>query len=157
MEKRIDFSLSLLFFWVKGFVSVDSRFIKVSGANTILGFIPAGKDNQTIPLKNVSSTTISSSYKLKRLIFGLLIVFASLSSLGENFVSALILLIIGLGIAGNGILTILVIQRAGADFIISVPFYEKTKLVEAQSWIEKALEQDTDKTDLNKFFDKKEN
>ena len=30
MEKKTDFSLSLLFFWIKGFVSVDSRFVKVS-------------------------------------------------------------------------------------------------------------------------------
>jgi hypothetical protein len=156
MDKRVDFSLSLLFFWVKGFLSVDSRFVKVSLANNILGFIPAGKNDQTIPLKNVSATTISSSYKIKRIIFGLFIVFFGISGLAENALTGLILMIIGAGIFGNGILTVLVIQRAGADFLISVPFYEKSKLLKAQDMLEEALKLDTDKTDLNQFFDKKE-
>ena len=155
MEKRVDFSLSLLFFWVKGFLSVDSRFVKVSVSNTILGFIPAGKDNQTIPLKNISATTISSSFKIRRILLGVLIIFFALPSLGDNFLTALILFLIGVATVGNGILTVLVIQRSGADFQISVPFYEKAKLLQAQGFVEEALEHDTDKTDLNKYFDKK--
>lgn len=155
MDKRVDFSLSLLFFWIKGYLSIDSRFVKVSGSNTVLGFIPAGKDNQTIPLKNISATTISSSYRIKRILLGLFIIFTAVSSMGDDLITALILLIIGGIIAVNGVLTILVIQRAGADFIISVPFYEKSKLLLAQRMVEDALEQDTDKTDLNMFFDKK--
>ena len=156
MEKRVDFSLSLLFFWVKGFLSVDSRFVKVSTANTVLGFIPAGKNNQTIPLKNISATTISNSYKIKPLAIGFLLVIMGLSSLGQNALSALILMVIGVGVLGSGILTVLVIQRSGSDFLLSVPFYEKAKLLRAQDLVEEALKEDTDKTDLNQFFDKKE-
>ncbi|AOM81709.1 hypothetical protein [Salisediminibacterium beveridgei] len=158
MEKKVNFSLSLLFFWVKGFVSVDSRLIKVSGMNTLLGFIPVGKDNQSIPLKNVSSTTLSTSYRLKRMIIGLIIILFSVVMMTDTagFIAGLFYLSVGVIVILSGILSVLVIERAGSDYFIPVPFYDRSKLVEAQNYIEEALEHETDKTDLNMFFDKKE-
>lgn len=155
-EKRIDFSLSLLFFWIKGFISVDQRFVKVLKSNTILGFIPAGKDNQNIPLKNISSTTISSQYKIKPILIGILIVFFSFGMISESFIIGLLFLAIGVGVVGSGLQNTLNIQRAGADYHVAVPFFEKAKLLSIQDSITEALEGDTDKTDLNMFFDKKE-
>ncbi|MDT2814549.1 hypothetical protein P7H60_09670 [Vagococcus carniphilus] len=156
MEKKVSFSLSMLFFWVKGFIEVDSRFVKVSKGNTVLGFIPAGKDNQNIPLKNISSTMISSQYKIKPIIIGVIAIFISLAMMGDSFLGALILLLIGVGILGSGLQNTLIIQRAGADYYVPVPFFEKSKLLKIQDQIIEALAQDTDKTDLNMFFDKKE-
>lgn len=156
LEKKVEFSLSMLFFWVKGFISVDSRFVKTSKGNTILGFIPAGKDNQSIPLKNISSTMISSQYKIKPILLGVIIIFISLSMMSSSFIGALIMLLIGVGILGSGLQNILVIQRSGADYFVPVPFFEKAKLIAIQDVITEALAQDTDKTDLNMFFDKKE-
>lgn len=49
--KGLEFSTSLLFFWIKGRVDVDNRFVKTNLSNTLFGFIPAGKDQQNIPLK----------------------------------------------------------------------------------------------------------
>lgn len=155
MGKKVEFSLSMLFFWVKGFISVDSRFVKVSKGNTILGFIPAGKDNQSIPLKNISSTMISSQYKIMPILFGVIIIFISLSAIPINFIGALIMLLIGVGILGSGVQTVLIIQRAGSDYFVGVPFFEKAKLLVIQDAITEALAHDTDKTDLNMFFDKK--
>ncbi|KRL22905.1 hypothetical protein FC98_GL001658 [Lentilactobacillus kisonensis DSM 19906 = JCM 15041] len=155
MSKRVDFSLSLLFFWVKGFVSVDSRFVKVTGANTILGFIPAGKDQQAIPLKNVSSTRISTQYKVLPIIIGAIFAFIGFGELGTSFIAGLIWFVLGIALIGSGILTVLDIQRAGNDFYVSVPFFDKAKLLDAQDMIETGLSGDTDKTDLNQFFDKK--
>lgn len=155
MQRITKFSLSFLFFWVKGSVGVDSRMVKVQKKNTVLGFIPAGSDNQNIPLKNISSTTISSSFNIKAIIIGILILFISLNILGDSFLGGVLLFIIGLGIASSGILTILVIQRSGSDYYLSVPFYEKSKLLVIQDEIELGLSNDADKTDLNLFFDKK--
>ena len=152
----MEFSLSMLFFWVKGFISVDSRFVKVSKGNTILGFIPAGKDNQSIPLKNISSTMISSQYKIKPILLGVIIIFISLSMMSNSFIGALIMLLIGVGVLGSGLQNVLIIQRAGADYPVAVPFFEKAKLSAIQDGITEALAHDTDKTDLNMFFDKKE-
>lgn len=152
----MDLSLSMLFFWVKGFISVDSRFVKVSKGNTILGFIPAGKDSQNIPLKNISSTMISSQYKIKPIILGIIVIFISLNMMGNSFIGALIMLLIGVGILGSGLQNVLILQRSGADYFVPVPFFEKAKLLAIQDGIVEALAHDTDKTDLNQFFDKKE-
>ena len=51
--------------------------------------------------------------------------------------------------------TILNIEKAGAPYLISVPFFEKRKMQVLVNYIQDALAEDTDKTDLNLFFDKK--
>ena len=153
--KDVQFSISLLFFWVKGKIEVDSRFVKTNLSNTILGFIPAGKDQQSIPLKNISGSTLSTKYNLKPIILGLIIIIFGFNSFSKNYILGLILLIIGIGIAGNGIQTILTIEKSGTPYLISVPFFEKSKMQIIQNTIHEALAADTDKTDLNMFFDKK--
>ncbi|NLK11588.1 MAG: hypothetical protein GX317_11665 [Staphylococcus equorum] len=151
----IKFAISLLFFWVKGEVSVDSRFIKTNLSNTILGFIPAGKDTQSIPLKNVSSATTSTKFNFKALIFGIILIFSGLGAFGDSFLLGLILLIIGVSVFGSGISNLLIIEKAGTPYIISVPFFEGSKIKILQNSIENALANDTDKTDLSQYFDKK--
>ena len=152
---KFEFSTSLLFFWIKGHVEVDYRFVKTNLSNTILGFIPAGKDQQSIPLKNISGSMLSTSYKIKAIIIGLFILFLGLGSLGDSFIFGLILLLLGVGIAGSGIQTKINIEKSGTPYIISVPFFEKDKMVALNNAIHNALAEDTDKTDLNMFFDKK--
>ncbi|MGE7186253.1 hypothetical protein ACQKKK_20470 [Peribacillus sp. NPDC006672] len=153
--KEIEFSTSLLFFWVKGKVAVDNRFVKTNLSNTLLGFIPAGKDQQSIPFKNISGAMLSTKYFIKPMIFGLILFFMGLGSLGNSFILGLILLILGIGIAGNGIQTILNIEKSGTPYLISVPFFEKQKMQLLNTSIHNALAEDTDKTDLNMFFEKK--
>ncbi|MGE8034596.1 hypothetical protein B1B04_02875 [Lysinibacillus sp. KCTC 33748] len=153
--KKIIFSTSLLFFWVKGAVEIDNRFVKTNLSNTILGFIPAGKDEQNIPLKNISGSMLSSKYNLKAIIIGLFIISLGFSSMDGSLIGGLFWLIIGIGIAGSGIQTILSIEKSGTPYYISVPFFEKAKIQELNQYIHAALAEDTDKTDLNLFFDKK--
>ncbi|MBT2580990.1 hypothetical protein J7E43_27120 [Bacillus sp. ISL-8] len=153
--KKVEFSTSLLFFWVKGEVEIDNRFVKTKLPNTILGFIPAGKDQQNIPLKNISGAMLSTQFFIKPFIIGLILLLIGLGSLGDSFILGLILLILGIGIAGNGIQTILNIEKAGTSYLISVPFFEKQKMQLLNDSIHDALAEDTDKTDLNMFFDKK--
>ncbi len=155
--KKIIFSTSLLFFWIKGAVEVDNRFVKTNLSNTILGFIPAGKDQQNIPLKNISGSMLSSKYNIKTILFGLILLFIGLGSLGDSFIGGLIFLIIGVGVTGSGIQTVLNIEKSGTPYYINVPFFEKNKMIELNEHINNALALDTDKTDLNLFFDKKTN
>lgn len=152
----VNFSISLLLFWLKGKVEVDSRFVKINIPNTILGVVPLGSDQQNIPLKNISSATISSRFYFLRIIIGVIIMLLGLGSMGDSFLLGLIFLIIGFAIAGGGIQTTLEIQRAGNPYQINVPFYEKSKVQELNDAIHSALVADTDKTDLNLFFDRKE-
>ncbi|WP_077216089.1 hypothetical protein [Bacillus kwashiorkori] len=153
--KQFQFSTSLLFFWVKGKVDVDNRFVKTNLSNTILGFLPAGKDQQSIPLKNISGSMLSTKYFLKPIIIGLFLLFFGFGTFGETFLGGLTLIIIGIGVAGSGIQTILNIEKSGTPYFISVPFFEKQKMQMLNNTIQEALAEDTDKTDLNLFFDKK--
>lgn len=152
MEKQVKFAISMSLFWIKGLISVDKRFIKVEKSNTLLGFIPAGKDKQTIPLRNVSASTISSQYRIKPMIIGLLILMLALQLSGQSFLTGMILLLIGVGVFGSGIETLLVIQRAGADYYVPVPFFEKSKMLAISDAINESLAYEADKTDLNNFF-----
>ncbi|MED3613880.1 hypothetical protein [Bacillus wiedmannii] len=153
--KGLEFSTSLLFFWIKGRVDVDNRFVKTNLSNTLLGFIPAGKDQQNIPLKNISGAMLSTKYFFKPIILGILIFLFGLGTLSDSFIGGLIFLLIGIGIAGSGIQTILRIEKSGTAYHISVPFFEKEKMQLLNDIIHNALADDTDKTDLNLFFDKK--
>lgn len=45
--------------------------------------------------------------------------------MSDSFIGGLILLLIGIGIAGSGIQTILRIEKAGTPYHISVPFFLK--------------------------------
>ncbi len=153
----IKFSLNLLFFWIKGAISVDSRFVKTNLANTVLGFIPAGRDTQSIPLKNISSSSISTYYNIKSLIIGIVLIFIGLAMFSDSFILGLIVLLFGINYFFSGIKTRLIIEKGGTPYIISVPFFEKSKIIEVNNIIHQALADDTDKTDLNLFFDKKSN
>ena len=152
----VKFSISLLFFWIKGTIEVDHKFVKTDLSNTILGFIPAGKDQQSIPLKNISGAMLSTSYNVKAIILGVLVAFMGFSMFADSIILGLIILVLGLSIAGGGIQTVLNIEKAGTPYLISVPFFEKSKMQEAVNHIQYALAEDTDKTDLNLFFDKKQ-
>ncbi len=154
--KAVNFSISLLFFWIKGKVEVDSRFVKTNLANTILGFIPAGKDQQSIPLKNISGAMLGTKYYVKPFLFGFVLIFIGLGSFDSSFFTGLLFLLLGIGVAGSGIQTILTIEKSGTPYIIKVPFFEKQKMQILNNLIHDALVDDTDKTDLNMFFDKKE-
>ena len=150
---EFKFSTSLLFFWVKGKVEVDSRFVKTNLSNTLFGFIPAGKDQQSIPLKNISGAMLSTQYFFKPMIIGLILFLIGFNTLDSLL--GIVMLILGIGIAGSGIQTILSIEKAGTPYMISVPFFEKQKMQLLSNSIHNALADDADKTDLNMFFDKK--
>lgn len=153
--KKVEFAISLLFFWVKGAVEVDNRFVKTKISNTILGVIPAGRDQQSIPLKNISGSMLSTKFFIKPFIIGFILIFIGFGLIGDSFIAGLIFLLIGIGTAGSGIQTVLIIEKAGSPYLISVPFFEKGKMLLLNDAIHNALSYDTDKTDLNLFFDKK--
>lgn len=154
-EKTVKFSLSLLFFWIKGVVTVDSRMVKVSTRNTVLGVIPAGSDTQNIPVKNISSSQITTKYKVMPLLLGAIFVISAISNLTTDFVVALLMIIFGVLLFGSGIKTLLIIQRSGSDYYLSLPFYEKQKALQIQDEIQEVLAIDADKGDLGLYFDKK--
>lgn len=139
-ECRKEFAISPIAPWVRGMIQVDRNAIRIRTANVILGLIPAGEDNQTIALSNVSNAAVSTSYRIGLLVFGIFIALIGLLTFPSGkILMALILLAIGSSMALNGIQTRLWIAHSGGDFIISVPFYEKNTMNAARTEIDKAL------------------
>src|SRR5699024_1248105 len=109
----------------------------------------------SIPLKNISGSMLSTKFFIKPFIIGFILIFIGFGLIGDSFIAGLIFLLIGIGTAGSGIQTVLIIEKAGSPYLISVPFFEKGKMLLLNDAIHNALSYDTDKTDLNLFFDKK--
>ena len=150
MESRSSsFSLSLLFFWIKGRVVVTQRDVQCKTANIVLGLIPAGSRQQTIPLANISAAVIDTRFKIVSIIVGIILGLGGLSSMRESFFAGVFIFLIAVLIFGGGIRTSLTIQRAGSDFTLDVPFYEKGKLIDVKDAIDEALNYQADKYDMN--------
>lgn len=153
---EFNFSTNFILFWMKGKIEVDSRFVKITTRNNILGLIPAGINTESIPLKNISACRLTTNYKIFPMFLGVVFAFMGFNELKNDFVSALIIVLIGVAFFGSALLTTLVVQRSGNDYYLSVPFYSKGNILKAKDLIEEALAFDTDKTDLGQYFDKKE-
>lgn len=153
---KVMFSISLIFFWLKGEVEVDSRFVKTNLANTILGIVPAGRDQQSIPLKNISGSMLSTKYRFKPMLVGFFVALFGFSAMANSFLTGLIVFVFGVCIVLSSVQTTLRIEKSGTPYEIQVPFFEKSKMQVLNGLIQNALAADTDKTDLNLFFDQKE-
>lgn len=119
------FAVSLVTPWIKGSMNVDDNFMKIDMPNTVFfGLIPAGKSKDTSPLSGVTNVYTSNSYKIGAIALGVLFALAGLSMFGTSFFGGLIVVLIGVGIAGSGIKTRFSYERAGIEKSIDVPFFE---------------------------------
>lgn len=118
-----SFAVSLVFPWIKGNMSVDKNFIRVSIPNTILGFIPAGKHVDNSPLQTVSNVSVGTSYKLAPMVIGLLLVLNGIGSISKGL-SASILIVIGALLFFSGIKTSFAYERSGIGQVVEFPFFE---------------------------------
>lgn len=128
--------------------------LQVSTCNIALGFLPLGRNSQTIPLRNISSAEVSTSYDLKKIFTGILeILFALILKFlfGGILVEIITVLAIWIGLLNilNSFNTVLCIQRAGNDYWLRVPVTSKGDILRIEKAIKKALDYEADKTDLN--------
>ncbi len=70
---EIKVTSNLLLFWLKSNIKLTNKKVEGTFPNTILGFIPFGKDNMVQPLRNVSAVKSSNKFHLSRLILGVLL------------------------------------------------------------------------------------
>lgn len=131
-ETKVTFSIALIFFWLKGYISVDNNMIKTSKVNTIFGFIPAGRDEQTFALRNVQGSSKSASYKPGNFVLGLILII-----IGFNM--GIIWILIGIPIFLGGALTSITIDGNGSQYKIEVPFFEKQKIIKINEAIQQAV------------------
>lgn len=135
-----DFSVSLVAPWVKGNIFVDDHFLRIDMQNTVLfGMIPAGRAKDTSPLNTLSNVYTSSSYHLGAIFLGAIIALAGLGAFGSSFFAGLILLLVGLAIAGSGIKTVFAYEKSGIQRSIELPFFEANHARELEEQVVQAL------------------
>lgn len=121
-----EFAVSLLFPWIKGRLDVDRYNVIVDFPNTVFfGLIPAGREQHTSPLGNVSNVYTSNSYNIVRMLFGLIGFFNGLSSIGDGrFFGGLIVLALGVALFLSGLQVVFAYEKNGTLIEIPLPFYE---------------------------------
>lgn len=137
--KTVEFSRSFFFPWVKGRISLENRMVKTRRIHTILGIIPAGKDDQTMPLSNISAVSVDTQYDIKTMGIGAVIALVGLVLFTSNFLLALVLLLAGAAYIGSGIVTVVRFSRSGGNYDIKAACYNKKEIEEITKVINQAL------------------
>ncbi|TSO26147.1 zinc ribbon domain-containing protein [Lactobacillus sp. LL6] len=152
------FSVSLLAFWVKGVLKVDSRFVHIDLPNTVLwGLIPAGKNMQNVPLTGITNVAVSNSYKLGAMFLGIVLAFLGFGMFSSSFLGGLIILLIGVLCFLSGIKTSLTFEKSGIMQTIAVPFFESTKIRDFANQINNSIAQRQDDTNVRMNTDRQIN
>lgn len=150
-----DFCSSLLFRWLHSKITVSNSTIQVHTLNTLLGLIPVGAQDESIPMSNISSVALSKHITFGSFFLGLFFVMIGLDGLSSSLFAALFWLIVGGLIVLNSFRTVMNIQRSGSNYLISVPtFTDASKLVAAQTAIQESLVYTEDKKDVTANTDR---
>lgn len=122
-------SPSLLTPYLKGELMCSSTRLVYKVPNTVLGLIPVGANENTIPVKAIASVNTSTSLKIGRLLLGIMLVLAGFASFGSNSGVALLLLFISasfLAMSFPGKLN--VVNHAGGVTSVTVSILDKARL-----------------------------
>jgi hypothetical protein len=120
-----SFRPNLILFWLRTTLLVTNKRIAVKGPNTILGVIPLGYEERSMPIGSVAGVTANVRVRLGRLVlFGLLALacFVWTFSDGFSFLGFLFTLIFA-ALAANAILNSLTITNNGggtSDATVSI-------------------------------------
>lgn len=124
-----EFPVSFLCFYLKGKVQIDSDFVHYKIPNTILGLIPMGASEESIPLKSISNVKIENRTNLKSLIIGAFIAFLGVISFVDSILLALILLAIGVNMATNAIQLYIEVEKTELQLLYIFLFMKARKQV----------------------------
>ena len=133
-----EFSLSLLFFWIKGNIFIRGSEINISKANTAFLFFPVGRINETIPAQNITACRVNTAFDTSYFFFAVICGIIALLSGGDLrlIIPAIIFAVIFALLIPR---TKLTIYRHGNDFNIDVPFYERKKMLDIQEKIRELI------------------
>lgn len=125
----VKVSPSLLTPYLKGELMCSSTRLVYKVPNTLLGLIPLGAEENTIPLKSIASVNTSTKLKLARLLIGLIFLICGLSSITSSLPAAVILfLIAAILLAMSFPASLNVVNHAGGITSVTVSVLEKGTL-----------------------------
>ena len=125
----VHVSPSLLTPYMKGELMCSSTRLVYKVPNTILGVIPLGADENTIPIKSIASVNTSSKLKIGRLIIGILFLIIGIVTMPDSFpIAVFLILIAGIFLAMTFPASLNVVNHAGGVTSVTVSILEKDKL-----------------------------
>lgn len=125
----VKVSPSLLTPYLKGELMCYSTRLVYKVPNTLLGLIPLGAEENTIPLKSIASVNTSTKLKPARLLIGLIFLICGLSSITSSLPAAVILfLIAAILLAMSFPASLNVVNHAGGITSVTVSVLEKGTL-----------------------------
>ena len=151
----IQFITSLLTFYLKGEVSVDDNFVKVTKPNTILKCIPLGTNSKSIPINQLASVDSNFSLDFKSLILNLIVVYIGSSVKDSSAFLGILLILLGIGGAINAFQTVMTFKTSSGEAVtMDVVVFEKAKVEECKAKVEGLLVSHLDNINVRKHAEK---
>lgn len=142
MENIVYFPISVICFWIKGSFAIMDKTLTVDRMNAILGFIPAGRETRSIPLKSISACIMNKYYDAQSIFLGIILIMTGTGCIaGGTFVPLSIMMtIIGLIVISGSIRTVISIQNNGTEFNVFIPFYAADKAARIKRMVDGAVD-----------------
>lgn len=125
---------NIVLFWLRTTMMVTNKRIAVKEPNTILGIIPLGFEERSMPMGSVAGVTSSFKVRTGRLIVGVLLTLLFLTMLGSSesagsaFLS-FILTVLGVTLVlASLVSTMKVTNNGGGESEVSVSFLDKAAM-----------------------------
>ena len=153
--QKIEFTTSLLTFYLKGSIEGNEHFINFKVPNTILGMIPLGARTDNLAANQIASTTTNFKLQIKQLLIGLFIVMLGMDFIGENVIFSLIVIAFGAGTFIDAFeCDLVVLTTSGQSLLIDFLIFEKEKAVQASRAINALIAERIDDTNVRVHTDK---
>lgn len=153
--QKIEFTTSVLTFYLKGSIEGDEHFINFKVPNTILGMIPLGARTDNLATNQISSTTTNFKLQIKQLLIGLFIFLLGIDLLNDSFIIALIALVFGASTFIDAFeCDLVVLTTSGQSLLIDFLIFEKEKAVQASQEINALIANRIDDTNVRVQTDK---
>ncbi len=123
------FTPSLTTPWLTGAMAVTSTRLVYRIPNTVLGFIPAGSQSNTVPISSIAAVSTNTRLRLGSIILGLILLIAGIATMGNVPVLGVLCLLLGVVNFLVAFPASLAIQNnAGGIQAITVSMLEKARL-----------------------------
>lgn len=126
-----SFTTSFILFWQKTDFTLTNKRIIGENPNTLLGLIPLGKNQITMPLKNISGVSGSNKFHLARFLLGVVVTYLGIKNLGSSFLPGIVFSLFGIATLLNSyVSTFIISNNSGQTTVVELSFLEKAKVSE---------------------------
>lgn len=146
IHNEITFITSFLTFYLKGSIKLEQNFMKFAIPNTILAFIPLGKQTRSIPVNHIANVDTNFRMEFKRFFGGLVLTIAGFACVA--FAPPLLVLgLLGIMVILNSFFTdVQIHDTSGGEIFCPFIIFQKSKAELAAEQIRRIISNRLDDT-----------